>query len=248
MGAQGSSAVRRERMPKYQRVLLKLSGEVMAGEGSFGLDAGRMKALAEEVAEVAKAGVQIGLVVGGGNFFRGVAAAARHMDRVTADHMGMLATVINALALQDALEKAGTPTRVMTAIEMHQVAEPYIRRRAIRHLEKGRIVVFAAGTSNPYFSTDTAATLRGLEIKAEVVAKATRVDGVYDMDPLKHSDAVKFSEIGYSDVLSKNLRVMDASAVAMCRDNRLPIIVFNLTVHGNIMRMAMGEPIGTLIH
>jgi uridylate kinase len=233
---------------KYQRILLKLSGEVLAGEGSFGIDAGRVAALAAEVAEVARTGVQIGLVVGGGNFFRGVAAAAQNMDRVSADHMGMLATVINALALQDALEKQGVPTRVMTAIEMHEVAEPYIRRRAIRHLEKGRIVVFAAGTSNPYFSTDTAATLRGLEIHAEVVAKATRVDGVYDRDPLKSADAIRFDEIGYSEVLSKNLKVMDASAVAMCRDNRLPIVVFNLTVYGNIMRMVMGEPIGTLIH
>jgi uridylate kinase len=235
-------------MPKFARVLLKLSGEVMAGEGSFGIDAARVEALAAEVSEVARTGVQIGLVVGGGNFFRGVAAAAKHMDRVTADHMGMLSTVINALALQDALEKQGTPTRVMTAIEMHQVAEPYIRRRAIRHLEKGRIVVFAAGTSNPYFSTDTAATLRGLEIKAEIVAKATRVDGVYDKDPLTNPDAQLFHEISYSDVLAKNLRVMDASAVAMCRDNRMPIAVFNLNVRGNIMRMTMGEPIGTLIH
>ena len=235
-------------MAKYGRILLKLSGEVLAGEGSFGIDPARVKALAAEVAEVARTGVQIGLVVGGGNFFRGVAAAAQNMDRVAADHMGMLATVINALALQDALEKQGVPTRVMTAIEMHEVAEPYIRRRAIRHLEKGRIVIFAAGTSNPYFSTDTAATLRGLEIHAEVVAKATRVDGVYDKDPLKNADAVKFTEIGYSDVLSKNLRVMDASAVAMCRDNKLSIVVFNLNVYGNIMRMAMGEPIGTLIH
>ena len=234
-------------MPKYQRILLKLSGEVMAGEGSFGIDGARVAALAEEVADVAAAGVQIGLVVGGGNFFRGVAAAARNMDRVAADHMGMLATVINAIALQDALEHRGSPTRVMTAIEMHEVAEPYIRRRAIRHLEKGRIVVFAAGTSNPYFSTDTAATLRGLEIKAEIVAKATRVDGVYDKDPLTNPDAVRFDEIGYSDVLTRNLKVMDASAVAMCRDNRLPIVVFNLNVRGNIMRMAMGEPIGTLI-
>jgi uridylate kinase len=233
---------------KYGRILLKISGEVLAGEGSFGVDASRVAALASEVAEVARSGVQIGLVVGGGNFFRGVAAAAQNMDRVAADHMGMLATVINALALQDALEKAGVPTRVMTAIEMHEVAEPYIRRRAIRHLEKGRIVIFAAGTSNPYFSTDTAATLRGLEIHAEVVAKATRVDGVYDKDPLKSPDAVRFSEIGYSDVLAKNLRVMDASAVAMCRDNKLAIVVFNLNVHGNIMRMTMGEPIGTLIH
>jgi uridylate kinase len=233
---------------KYGRILLKLSGEVLAGEGSFGIDASRVAALATEVADVARSGVQIGLVVGGGNFFRGVAAAAQNMDRVAADHMGMLATVINSLALQDALEKQGVPTRVMTAIEMHEVAEPYIRRRAIRHLEKGRIVIFAAGTSNPYFSTDTAATLRGLEIHAEVVAKATRVDGVYDKDPLKSADAVRFSEISYSDVLAKNLRVMDASAVAMCRDNKLAIVVFNLNVHGNIMRMSMGEPIGTLIH
>jgi uridylate kinase len=235
-------------VPRYGRILLKLSGEVLAGEGSFGIDAPRVAALATEVAEVARSGVQIGLVVGGGNFFRGVAAAAQNMDRVAADHMGMLATVINALALQDALEKQGVPTRVMTAIEMHEVAEPYIRRRAIRHLEKGRIVIFAAGTSNPYFSTDTAATLRGLEIHAEVVAKATRVDGVYDKDPLKNSDAVRFAEISYSDVLAKNLRVLDASAVAMCRDNKLAIVVFNLNVRGNIMRMAMGEPIGTLIH
>jgi uridylate kinase len=237
-----------ERGAKYGRILLKLSGEVMAGQGSFGIDAGRVAALAEEEADVARAGVQIGLVVGGGNFFRGVAAAARNMDRVTADHMGMLATVINALALQDALEKQGILTRVMTAIEMHEVAEPYIRRRAIRHLEKGRIVVFAAGTSNPYFSTDTAATLRGLEIKAEVVAKATRVDGVYDKDPLTNPDAVRYTEISFSDVLARNLKVMDASAVAMCRDNRMPMVVFNLNVRGNIMRMAMGEPIGTLIH
>ena len=234
-------------MPRYGRILLKLSGEVLAGNASFGIDPERVKALATEVAEVAQSGIQIGLVVGGGNFFRGVAAAAQKMERVTADHMGMLATVINALALQDALEKAGAPTRVMTAIRMDSVAEPYIRRRAIRHLEKGRLVIFAAGTSNPYFSTDTAATLRGLEIHAEVVAKATRVDGVYDKDPLKHADAVRFSEIAHSDVLARNLRVLDASAVAMCRDNRLPIVVFNLNVRGNIMRMAMGEPIGTLI-
>jgi uridylate kinase len=240
-------SARAETMPKYRRILLKLSGEVLAGNGSFGLDPERVKALAEEVAEVAKAGVQIGLVVGGGNFFRGVAAAAQHMERVTADHMGMLATVINALALQDALEKQKVPTRVMTAISMNEVAEPYIRRRAIRHLEKGRIVIFAAGTSNPYFSTDTAATLRGLEIHAEVVAKATRVDGVYDKDPLQNPDAVRFAHITYSEVLSKNLRVMDASAVAMCRDNKLRITVFNLNVYGNIMRMAMGEPIGTII-
>jgi uridylate kinase len=232
---------------RYRRILLKLSGEVLAGNGSFGIDPARVQALAEEICEVAATGVQIGLVVGGGNFFRGVAAAAQKMDRVTADHMGMLATVINALALQDALEKQGAPTRVMTAISIPQVAEPYIRRRAIRHLEKGRIVIFAAGTSNPYFSTDTAATLRGLEIHAEVVAKATGVDGVYDKDPRKFSDAVRYGEVSYSEVLARDLRVMDASAVAMCRDNQLPIIVFNLTIRGNIMRMVMGEPIGTVI-
>ena len=232
----------------YKRILLKLSGEVMAGGAAFGIDSERVRALAEEVAEVVRAGVELGLVVGGGNFFRGVAPAARQMDRVTADHMGMLATVINALALQDALEKQGLPTRVMTAIEMRQVAEPYIRRRAVRHLEKGRAVIFAAGTSNPYFSTDTAATLRALEIRAEIVAKATRVDGVYDKDPLKHPDATLYREICYQDVLARQLGVMDASAVAMCRDNRLPILVFNLNQRGNIMRMSMGESVGTLIH
>jgi uridylate kinase len=234
-------------MPRYNRILLKISGEAMAGQGSLGIDAARVQALAEEVAEVARTGVQMGLVVGGGNFFRGVAAAARNMERVTADHMGMLATVINALALQDALEKTGVPTRVMTAIQMHQVAEPYIRRRAIRHLEKGRIVVFAAGTSNPYFSTDTAATLRALEIHADIIAKATRVDGVYDKDPLRFPDAVLFKEITYLEVLAKALGVMDASAVAMCRDNQLPITVFNLNIFGNIKRMALGEPVGTVI-
>lgn len=235
-------------MPGYQRILLKLSGEVMAGQGSFGIDPEKVKSLAAEVAEVAKTGVQIGLVVGGGNFFRGVAAAAKKMDRVAADHMGMLATVINGIALQDALEQAGTPTRLMTAIHINSVAEPFIRRRAIRHLEKGRIVIFAAGTSNPYFSTDTAATLRALEIHAEVVAKATRVNGVYDKDPLKHSDAVMFQEVSYTEVLTKQLAVMDSSAVAMCRDNNLPIQVFNLNTYGNILRMASGESIGTRIN
>lgn len=234
-------------MPQYQRILLKISGEALAGPLSFGLDPDRVMMLAGEVAEVARKGVQIGLVLGGGNIFRGVAAAAHDMDRVTGDHMGMLATVINALAFQDALERLGVPTRVMTAIQMHQVAEPYIRRRAIRHLEKGRAVLFAAGTSNPYFSTDTAATLRGLEIHAQIIAKATSVDGVYDKDPKKYLDAVRYTEVSYTEVLSKALAVMDASAVAMCRDNYMPIIVFDLKVHGNIMRMAMGEPIGTMI-
>lgn len=232
---------------QYKRILLKLSGEVLAGGNGFGIDNQCLHALAAEVAEVASKGVQIGLVVGGGNFFRGVTAAARNMDRVAADHMGMLATVINSIALQDALEKQGVPTRVLTAIAMQSVAEPYIRRRALRHLDKGRICIFAAGTSNPYFSTDTAATLRALEIHAEVVAKATGVDGVYDKDPRKHADAVQFARVSFQDVLAKNLAVLDMSAVAMCRDNKLPIRVFNLRTPGNIMRMAMGEPIGTLI-
>ena len=235
-------------MPKYERILFKLSGAVLAGEAQFGINSERLEMLAAEIAEVARAGVQLGLVVGGGNFFRGITAAARNMDRVTADHMGMLSTVINALALQDALERQDLPARVMTAIEMHEVAEPYIRRRALRHFEKGRTVIFAAGTSNPYFSTDTAATLRALEVRAQVVAKATRVDGVYDKDPEKHSDAVLYPEISYHEVLSKSLQIMDAPAVAMCRDNSLPILVFNLNTSGNIMRVSMGEPIGTLIH
>src|SRR5258707_2026242 len=235
-------------MAAFKRILLKLSGESLAGAGTFGIDADRVRSLAREIADVAAAGVQLGVVVGGGNIFRGVAAAARNMDRVTGDHMGMLATVINSLAMSDALEQMGIPTRVMSAIEMHQVAEPYIRRRAIRHLEKGRIVIFAAGTSNPYFSTDTAATLRALEIMADVIAKATRVDGVYDKDPLKHADAVRYPEISYLEVLSKDLAVMDSTAIAMCRDNKLPIIVFNLNTHGNIMRISMGETIGTVIH
>ena len=235
-------------MSQYKRILLKLSGEALAGGAPFGIDAARVKELAAEVATVAATGVQIGLVVGGGNIFRGVKAAAQNMDRVTADHMGMLATVINSLSLQDALEQIGVHTRVMSAIEMHQVAEPYIRRRALRHLEKGRVCVFAGGTSNPYFSTDTAATLRALEIRAEVIAKATRVDGVYDKDPLRFPDAVMYREISYLEVLSKSLAVMDATSIAMCRDNQLPILVFNLNTSGNIMRMSMGEPIGTVIH
>jgi len=235
-------------MGAYKRILLKLSGEALAGAATFGIDADRVRSLGREIADVAATGVQLGVVVGGGNIFRGVAAAARNMDRVTGDHMGMLATVINSLAMSDALEQMGIPTRVMSAIEMHQVAEPYIRRRAIRHLEKGRIVIFAAGTSNPYFSTDTAATLRALEIKADVIAKATRVDGVYDKDPLKFGDAIRFDQITYLDVLSKGLAVMDATSIAMCRDNKLPILVFNLNTNGNIMRMSMGEPVGTVIH
>jgi uridylate kinase len=234
-------------MAAYERILLKLSGEAMAGGGNFGIDPERVKSLASEVGEISKKGLQVGLVIGGGNIFRGIALAAKNMDRVTGDHMGMLATVINSLAMQDALEHLGVSTRVMSAIQMHQVCEPYIRRRAIRHLEKGRVVIFAAGTSNPYFSTDTAATLRALEIRAQVIAKATKVDGVYDKDPMKHDDAVMFREITYTEVLSKSLGVMDSTSIAMCRDNKLPILVFNLNKAGNIMQMAMGEPIGTVI-
>jgi uridylate kinase len=232
---------------RYSRILLKLSGEVLAGGAPFGIDPERTRSLAEEIAEVHRAGVEIGIVIGGGNFFRGAAAAARQMDRVQADTIGMLATIINCLAMQDALEKQGVPTRVMTAIHMNQVAEPYIRRRALRHLEKGRIVLFGGGTSNPFFSTDSAGSLRALEIGAQILAKATSVDGVYDKDPRKHPDAVRFDRVSYDEVLARNLGVMDASAVAMCRDNNLPIIVFNLTERGNIMRMSMGEPVGTLI-
>jgi uridylate kinase len=234
-------------MAQYGRILLKLSGEAMAGAGTFGIDPERVKSLASEVGAIAQKGLQVGLVIGGGNIFRGIALAARKMDRVTGDHMGMLATVINSLAMQDALEHLGVHTRVMSAIEMHQVCEPYIRRRAIRHLEKGRVVIFAAGTSNPYFSTDTAATLRALEIRAEIIAKATKVDGVYDKDPMKYPDAVMYQEISYTEVLSKSLGVMDSTSIAMCRDNSLPILVFNLNTPGNIMRMSMGEPVGTVI-
>jgi uridylate kinase len=233
--------------PRYKRILLKLSGEVLAGGAGFGIDPARVVALAEEIAEIHAKGIELGLVIGGGNFFRGVAAAARQMDRVTADSMGMLATIINCLAMQDSLEKKGVPTRVMTAIHMNQLAEPYIRRRAVRHMEKGRVVVFGGGTSNPFFSTDSAGALRALELQADIFAKATGVDGVYDKDPRKHTDAVKYDKVAYDEVLAKNLKVMDASAVAMCRDNQLPILVFNLTTRGNIMRMSMGEPVGTLI-
>jgi len=233
-------------MAKYQRILLKLSGEVMAGRSAFGIDGERVAALALEIAEVVRAGVQIGLVVGGGNFIRGV-TASRDLDRVTADHMGMLATVMNALALQDRFERMNVPARVMSAIHMSQVCEPYTVRRALRHLEKGRVVIFAGGTSNPFFSTDTGAALRALEMHAEVLAKATRVDGVFDKDPLTHPDAVMFKQVSPQEVLARGLQVMDATAVAMCRDHHLPVIVFNLNVPGNIMRMTMGESIGTLI-
>ena len=234
-------------MAKYKRILLKLSGESLAGGAAFGIHAERVKGLAEEVAGVSEAGVQVGVVVGGGNIFRGVAAAAQKMDRVTADHMGMLATVINALALQDALEKQGVFTRVMSAIEMNQVAEPFIRRRAIRHLEKGRIVIFAGGTGNPFFSTDTAASLRAMEIKADAILKATKVDGIYDADPLKVKDAKKFDQISYMEVLKRGLKVMDATAISLCQENNLPIVVFDLNQRGNIRRVVTGEKIGSLV-
>jgi len=238
----------REAAPRYKRILLKLSGEALAGAQGYGIDPPVLERIAEEIRGIHELAVQTAIVIGGGNIFRGLQASASGMDRASADYMGMLATVINGLALQNTLEKAGIMTRCQSAIDMPAVAEPYIRRRAIRHLEKGRITVFAAGTSNPYFSTDTAATLRALEIKADVIAKATRVDGVYDKDPLKHADAVKYDEITYLEVLSRGLGVMDATSIAMCRDNRLPIIVFNLNTTGNIMRMSMGDPVGTVIH
>ncbi|HEX6906228.1 MAG TPA: UMP kinase [Terriglobales bacterium] len=233
--------------PVFKRILLKLSGEALAAGQGFGLEGERVQEIAAELQEVHALGVQIAVVVGGGNFFRGVAEQAREMDRVSADHMGMLATVINALALQDALEKRGVYTRVMSAIEMNQVAEPFIRRRAMRHLEKGRLVVFAAGTGNPYFSTDTAASLRAMEIKADVILKATKVDGIYDADPVLVKDAKMFDHISYMDVLRKGLQVMDSTAISLCKDNNLPIIIFNLNRTGNIKRVLTGEKIGSLV-
>ena len=220
----------------------------MSGAQGYGVDPTRAQEIAAEIREVRQLGVAIALVIGGGNIFRGLGAAAKQMDRVAADHMGMLATVINAIALQDALEKQGVETRVMTAISMHQVAEPFIRRRAIRHLEKGRVVIFAAGTGHPYFSTDTAAALRATEIGAEVIMKATKVDGIYDADPAKVKDAKMFTEISYMDMISQELRVMDFTAISLCRENHLPIIVFNLNVPGNIARVVQGEKVGSLVN
>lgn len=233
--------------PVYKRILLKLSGEALAAGQGFGVDNTRVHEIAAELKDVHDLGIELAIVVGGGNFFRGVAEQAKEMDRVSADHMGMLATVINALALQDALEKQGLPTRVLSAIEMNQVAEPFIRRRAIRHLEKGRAVIFAAGTGNPYFSTDTAASLRAMEIKADVIMKATKVNGIYDADPVLVKDAVLFEQISYFDVLNKGLRVMDATAISLCRENNLPIIIFNLNTRGNIRRVVLGEKVGSLV-
>jgi len=228
--------------PIFKRILLKLSGEALAANQGFGIDNSRIHEIAAEIAEVAALKVQIAIVVGGGNFFRGVAQQAKEMDRVSADHMGMLATVINALALQDALEKQGVYTR-----EMNQVAEPFIRRRAMRHLEKGRVVIFAGGTGNPYFSTDTAASLRAMEIKADAILKATKVDGIYDADPMIVKDAKKFTQITYLDVLKKGLKVMDSTAISLCQDNNLPIIIFNLNQHGNIKKVVTGEKVGSLV-
>jgi uridylate kinase len=233
--------------PVFKRILLKLSGEALAGSKGFGVETERIHAIAAELAGVQQLGVQIAIVVGGGNFFRGVADQARHMDRVSADHMGMLATVINALALQDALEKAGVYTRVMSAIEMNQVAEPFIRRRAIRHLEKKRVVIFAAGTGSPYFSTDSAASLRAMEIKADAILKGTKVDGIYDADPILVKDAKMFDQISYLDILKLGLKVMDSTAISLCKDNNLPIVVFNLNKSGNIKRVVTGEKVGSLV-
>lgn len=233
--------------PKYRRILLKLSGEALAGKQGYGIDPEVIATIASEVREVVQLGVQVALVIGGGNIFRGVAAASRGMDRASADYMGMLATVMNSLALQDALEQLEVKTRVQSAIEMQEVAEPYIRRRAVRHLEKGRVVIFAAGTGNPYFTTDTAASLRAMEIGAEIILKATKVDGVYSADPMKHKDAVKFASLTYLDVLKMGLQVMDATATSLCMDNNLPIVVFDLNRRGNIQRVVLGEPIGTIV-
>jgi uridylate kinase len=233
--------------PVYRRVLLKLSGEALMGEQAFGIDPAVTTAIAKEIGGIQQLGVQTGVVIGGGNLFRGLAASAKGMDRATADYMGMLATVINGLALQDALEHIGVPTRVASAIEMRAVAEPFIRRRAVRHLEKGRVVIFAAGTGNPYFTTDTAAALRAMEMKADVILKGTKVDGIYTADPMIDKTATKFTDISYLKVLEQGLKVMDATAISLCMDNKLPIVVFNLRTPGNVRRVIMGEPVGTTV-
>jgi len=233
--------------PFYRRVLLKLSGEALAGEQGYGIDPRTITTIANEVKEVVECGVQLSLVIGGGNIFRGLAASSRGMDRASADYMGMLATMINSLAMQDALEKIGVDTRVQSAIAMQEVAEPYIRRRAIRHLEKGRVVIFGAGTGNPYFTTDTAASLRAMEIGADVILKGTKVDGVYSADPKKDPTAVKFPRLTYIEVLKKGLQVMDATATSLCMDNNLPIIVFDVTTDGNVKKVVCGEEIGTVV-
>ncbi len=233
--------------PVYKRILLKLSGEVLLGASSFGIDTNVLKFMAGEIEDVKMLGVQMGIVIGGGNIFRGVEASARGIDRVSADYMGMLATAMNSLALQNALEDRGIPTRVLSAIEMRAIAEPFIKRRAVRHLEKGRVVIFACGTGNPYLTTDTAASLRAMEIQADVILKATKVDGVYDKDPVKERDAVMFDRITYTDILARNLRVMDSTAISMCRDNNLPLVVFNFEKRGNIKSVVCGKSIGTVV-
>ena len=232
---------------RYGRILLKLSGEALLGDRQYGVDPKVCASIAKQVKRVHSLGLEVGIVVGGGNIFRGLAAAATGMDRATGDYIGMLATVMNGLALQDALERAGVPTRVMTAIAMNEVAEPYIRRRAVRHLEKGRVAIFVAGTGNPYFTTDTAAALRAVEIGAEVLLKATKVDGVYDADPMKEPNAQRYARLEYQDLLRDQLKVLDAAAVSLCMENDLPIVVFDLNVPDNIARVALGEPVGTLI-
>ncbi|MCB0327445.1 MAG: UMP kinase [Bdellovibrionales bacterium] len=233
--------------PKYERVLLKISGEALCADTGYGINPEILARIAQELKEISELGVQLSIVIGGGNIFRGVAGSAKGMDRATADYMGMLATVINALALQDSLEALGVHTRVQNALEMHEVTEPYIRRKANRHLEKGRVVIFSAGTGNPFFTTDTAAALRAMEINAQIILKATRVDGVFDKDPLKHQDAKKFDQLTYIEVLQKGLQVMDATATSLCMDNQLPILVFNMTEKGNMKKAIMGDSIGTLV-
>lgn len=233
--------------PFYKRVLLKLSGEALMGEQEFGISSDVIASYARQIKEITDLGVEVSVVIGGGNIFRGLSGATQGVDRVTGDHMGMLATVINSLALQNSIEKLGVQTRVLTAIEMPKIAEPFIKRRAQRHLEKGRVVIFGAGTGNPYFTTDTAAALRAIEMNTEVVLKATKVDGIYDKDPVKYSDAVKYETVTYTEVLNKNLKVMDATAISLCRENRLPIIVFDSLTEGNIKKVIMGEKIGTTV-
>ncbi len=235
-------------VPKYRRILLKLSGEALMGREDYGIDPEVIGRLAREIIEVQQARIEVGIVIGGGNIFRGAGLAAGGMDRVTGDHMGMLATVMNALAMQDALEKLGAKVRVMSAIKINEVCEDFIRRRAIRHLEKGRIVLFAAGTGNPFFTTDSAAALRAVEVGADLLLKATKVDGVYDSDPKKNSNAVRYSELSYDDVIARNLQVMDTAAIALCRDHDMPLRIYDMTKGGNLMRILHGETVGTLVH
>ena len=233
--------------PFYKRVLLKLSGEALMGDQEFGISSDVIISYAKQIKEIVDLGVEVSIVIGGGNIFRGISGATQGVDRVTGDHMGMLATVINSLALQNAIEKLGVPTRVQTAIEMPKIAEPFIKRKAQRHLEKGRVVIFGAGTGNPYFTTDTAAALRAIEMNTEAVLKATKVDGIYDKDPIKYADAVKYNVVTYTEVLNKDLKVMDATAISLCRENKLPIVVFNSLEEGNIKKVIMGEKIGTVV-